>query len=74
MSFLRKLLCITPRNQPVQTGAKGQRPEECRMEVSGKTMDRMLVNLWKILLRGIVWSCRGNLGQRVRENKTNEEE
>lgn len=39
------------------------------MEVSRKTMDRMLVNLWKILIRGILWSCRGNLGQRVREIK-----
>ena len=52
VSFLRKLLCITPRNQPVQTG--GQRTEISGMDISVKTMDGIHSTLWKIVLRGIV--------------------
>lgn len=52
VSLLGKLLSITPRNQPVQTG--GQRTEISGVEVSVKTTDGIHSTLWKIVLRGIV--------------------
>lgn len=54
VSFLRKPWCITLRNQPVQTGVRGYRTEDSRMDILGETTDGIHSTLWDISLRGIV--------------------